>query len=120
MANLKSDLDQYLLQNETRKSYKISLPFSTPSFLSRTPPEDSPTSTSSAGSWLDEVQKEYFTLVSATTYFLLLFSGIKVTCLVSHLLMKHRLVIALALILRCPRDRVNNVPGLCTSQLSNY
>ncbi|XP_026333451.1 protein transport protein sft2 [Hyposmocoma kahamanoa] len=62
MASLKSDLDQYLLQNETRKSYKISLPFSTPGFLSRTPTEDTPTSSSSAGSWLDEVQKEYFTL----------------------------------------------------------
>lgn len=72
MASLKSDLDQYLLQNETRKNYKISLPFSTPSFLSRTPAEDSPSSSSSAGSWLDEVQKEYFTLVSVLTYFLLL------------------------------------------------
>lgn len=77
MASLKSDLDQYLLQNETRKSYKISLPFSTPSFLSRTPTEDTPTSSSSAGSWLDEVQKEYFTLVSTKTYFLLLFTGTK-------------------------------------------
>lgn len=76
MASLKSDLDQYLLQNETRKSYKISLPFSTPGFLSRTPAEDSPTSSSSAGTWLDEVQKEYFTLVSTVTYFLLLFTGI--------------------------------------------
>ncbi|CAG9122719.1 hypothetical protein JYU34_004015 [Plutella xylostella] len=61
MANLKSDLDQYLLQNETRRSYKISLPFSTPSFFSRSN-EETPTSTSSAGTWYDEVQKEYFTL----------------------------------------------------------
>lgn len=119
MANLKSDLDQYLLQNETRKSYKISLPFSTPSFLSRTPAEESPTSNSSAGSWLDEVQKEYFTLVSAITYLLLLFTGNKVPCFVSHLLIKYRLVISLVLILRCPRDRETYVPGLCTSQLRN-
>ncbi|KAI8420624.1 hypothetical protein MSG28_007868 [Choristoneura fumiferana] len=61
MANLKSDLDEYLLQNENRRSYKISLPFSTPSFLSRSN-EDTPTSSSSSGSWFEEVQKEYFTL----------------------------------------------------------
>lgn len=65
MANLKSDLDQYLLQNESRRSYKFSLPsFSTPAFLSR---EETPTSTTS--SWFEEVQKEYFTL-SRTQRFL--------------------------------------------------
>ncbi|XP_063391815.1 uncharacterized protein LOC134677307 [Cydia fagiglandana] len=61
MANLKSDLDEYLLQNENRRSYKISLPFSTPSFFSRSN-EETPTSSSSSGSWFQEVQKEYFTL----------------------------------------------------------
>ncbi|XP_050349680.1 uncharacterized protein LOC126773078 [Nymphalis io] len=61
MANLKSDLDQYLLQNESRRSYKISLPFSTPSFFSRSN-DETPTSTSSAGTWFENVQKEYFTL----------------------------------------------------------
>ncbi|XP_063632778.1 uncharacterized protein LOC134803884 [Cydia splendana] len=61
MANLKSDLDEYLLQNENRRSYKISLPFSTPSFFSRSN-EETPTSSSSNGSWFQEVQKEYFTL----------------------------------------------------------
>ncbi|XP_026498340.1 uncharacterized protein LOC113402338 [Vanessa tameamea] len=61
MANLKSDLDQYLLKNESRRSYKISLPFSTPSFFSRSN-DESPTSTSSTGTWFENVQKEYFTL----------------------------------------------------------
>ncbi|XP_063374513.1 uncharacterized protein LOC134662175 [Cydia amplana] len=61
MTNLKSDLDEYLLQNENRRSYKISLPFSTPSFFSRSN-EETPTSSSSNGSWFQEVQKEYFTL----------------------------------------------------------
>ncbi|XP_048000193.1 protein transport protein sft2 [Leguminivora glycinivorella] len=61
MANLKSDLDEYLLQNENRRSYKISLPFSTPSFFSRSN-EETPTSSSSNASWFQEVQKEYFTL----------------------------------------------------------
>ncbi|XP_049871115.1 uncharacterized protein LOC126370308 [Pectinophora gossypiella] len=61
MATLKSDLDQYLLQNENRRSYKISLPFSTPSFLSRNN-DETPSSTSSAGTWFEEVQKEYCTL----------------------------------------------------------
>ncbi|XP_063545082.1 uncharacterized protein LOC134753206 [Cydia strobilella] len=61
MANLKSDLDEYLLQNENRRSYKISLPFSTPSFFSRSN-EETPASSSSSGSWFQEVQKEYFTL----------------------------------------------------------
>lgn len=63
MANLKSDLDQYLLQSENRKS-KFSLPFSTPSFFSRSN-DETPTSTNSTNSsWFQEVQKEYFTLVS--------------------------------------------------------
>lgn len=70
MANLKSDLDEYLLQNENRRSYKISLPFSTPSFLSRNN-EETPTSSSSSGSWFEEVQKEYFTLVSRRPTYLL-------------------------------------------------
>ncbi|KPJ14250.1 Protein transport protein sft2 [Papilio machaon] len=62
MANLKSDLDDYLLQNESRRSYKFGLPsFSRPSFLSRSN-DDSPTSTSSTSTWFDNVQKEYFTL----------------------------------------------------------
>lgn len=119
MATLKSDLDQYLLQNETRKSYKISLPFSTPSFLSRAPAEDSPTSSSSAGGWLDEVQKEYFTLVSAIYFFCCLWV-FNIDCFVSHLLPKYRLVISLGLILRCPRDRENNVSGLYILQLRKY
>lgn len=67
MANLKSDLDEYLLQNESRRSYKISLPFSTPSFFSRN--NDETTSTSSTGTWFENVQKEYFTL-SRTQRFL--------------------------------------------------
>lgn len=62
MANLKSDLDEYLLQNETRRSYKISLPFSTPSFFSRSNDETPTSSNSSTGTWFDNVQKEYFTL----------------------------------------------------------
>ncbi|XP_013142367.1 PREDICTED: protein transport protein sft2 [Papilio polytes] len=62
MATLKSDLDDYLLQNESRRSYKFSLPsFSRPSFLSRSN-DESPTSTSSTSTWFDNVQKEYFTL----------------------------------------------------------
>lgn len=69
MANLKSDLDEYLLQNESRRSYKISLPFSTPSFFSRN--NDETTSTSSTGTWFENVQKEYFTLVSKTSLLLL-------------------------------------------------
>ncbi|XP_045449363.1 protein transport protein sft2 [Melitaea cinxia] len=68
MANLKSDLDEYLLQNESRRSYKISLPFSTPSFFSRNN-DETPTSTSSTGTWFENVQKEYFTL-SRTQRFL--------------------------------------------------
>ncbi|GBP93846.1 Protein transport protein SFT2 [Eumeta japonica] len=60
MANLKSDLDEYLLSNENRRGFKFSLPkFSTPSFLSRST-EETPSSTKSG--WFDEVQKEYFTL----------------------------------------------------------
>lgn len=70
MANLKSDLDEYLLQNESRRSYKISLPFSTPSFFSRNN-DETPTSTSSTGTWFENVQKEYFTLVSKTSLLLL-------------------------------------------------
>ncbi|XP_045767591.1 protein transport protein sft2 [Maniola jurtina] len=62
MANLKSDLDEYLLQNESRRSYKISLPFSTPSFFSRSNEETPTSSTSSTGTWFENVQKEYFTL----------------------------------------------------------
>ncbi|XP_013164062.1 PREDICTED: protein transport protein sft2 [Papilio xuthus] len=62
MATLKSDLDDYLLQNESRRSYKFGLPsFSRPSFLSRSN-DESPTSTSSTSTWFDNVQKEYFTL----------------------------------------------------------
>ncbi|CAK1579751.1 unnamed protein product [Parnassius mnemosyne] len=69
MANLKSDLDDYLLQNENRRSYKFGLPsFSTPSFLSRSN-DESPTSTSSTSTWFQSVQKEYFTL-SRTQRFL--------------------------------------------------
>ncbi|XP_075976030.1 uncharacterized protein LOC142976506 [Anticarsia gemmatalis] len=61
MANLKTDLDQYLLKNDNRRSYNFSLPsFSTPSFLSRST-EESP-STASNASWFENVQKEYFTL----------------------------------------------------------
>lgn len=63
MTNLKSDLDEYLLQNESRKSYKISLPFSTPTFFSRSN-EETPSSSSSNETWFQNVQKEYFTLVS--------------------------------------------------------
>lgn len=66
MANLKSDLDQYLLQNESRRSYKFSLPqFSTPSFFSRSTEETPTSTTSSTASWFENVQKEYFTLVSS-------------------------------------------------------
>ncbi|OWR48575.1 hypothetical protein KGM_202382 [Danaus plexippus plexippus] len=61
MATLKSDLDEYLLQNENRRSYKISLPFSTPSFFSRSN-DETPTSTSTTSTWFENVQKEYFTL----------------------------------------------------------
>lgn len=61
MATLKSDLDDYLLQNESRRSTRFTLPFSKPTFLSRSN-EETPTSTNS--SWFQEVQKEYFTLVS--------------------------------------------------------
>lgn len=60
MANLKSDLDEYLLQNDKSRSYKFSLPsFSTPSFMSRSS-EQTPSSTNE--SWFQEVQKEYCTL----------------------------------------------------------
>ncbi|CAH2085170.1 unnamed protein product [Euphydryas editha] len=68
MANLKSDLDEYLLQNESRRSYKISLPFSTPSFFSRSN-DETPSSSSSTATWFENVQKEYFTL-SRTQRFL--------------------------------------------------
>lgn len=67
MATLKSDLDEYLLQNENRRSYKISLPFSTPSFFSRSN-DETPTSTSTTSTWFENVQKEYFTLVSKSLY----------------------------------------------------
>lgn len=64
MANLKTDLDQYLLKNESRRSYNFSLPsFSAPSFMTRST-EESPTSTSSTATWFENVQKEYCTLVS--------------------------------------------------------
>lgn len=81
MANLKSDLDEYLLQNENRRSYKISLPFSTPSFFSRSNDETPTSSNSSTGTWFDNVQKEYFTLVSKilVSYLLLLFNYYNVT-----------------------------------------
>lgn len=69
MANLKSDLDQYLLQNESRRS-KFSLPqFSTPSFFSRSADETPTSTTSSTATWFENVQKEYFTL-SRTQRFL--------------------------------------------------
>ncbi|CAG4964347.1 unnamed protein product [Colias eurytheme] len=61
MANLKSDLDDYLLQNENRRSYKFNLPFSTSNFFTRSN-EETPTSTTTTSSWFEEVQKEYFTL----------------------------------------------------------
>ncbi|XP_022825745.1 protein transport protein sft2 [Spodoptera litura] len=62
MANLKTDLDQYLLKNESRRSYNFSLPsFSTPSFMTRST-EESPSTASSTASWFENVQKEYFTL----------------------------------------------------------
>ncbi|VVD03824.1 uncharacterized protein LOC126976028 [Leptidea sinapis] len=61
MANLKSDLDDYLLQNENRRSFKFGLPFSTPKFFSRND-DESPSSSNTTASWFEEVQKEYFTL----------------------------------------------------------
>ncbi|KAI5644571.1 got1/Sft2-like family domain-containing protein [Phthorimaea operculella] len=83
MGSLKSDLDQYLLQNETRKSYKISLPFSTPTFFSRSN-DETPSSSGSAGTWFEEVQKDYCTL-SRTQRFMgfgaCLFLGILCFCL---------------------------------------
>lgn len=69
MANLKTDLDQYLLKNETRRSYNFSLPsFSTPSFMSRSN-DETPSTTSTTASWFENVQKEYCTLVSVETAF---------------------------------------------------
>ncbi|XP_013196113.1 uncharacterized protein LOC106139252 [Amyelois transitella] len=60
MATLKNDLDEYLLQNDKSRSYKISLPsFSKPSFFTKSS-DATPSSTSS--SWFDEVQKDYCTL----------------------------------------------------------
>lgn len=59
--SLKSDLDDYLLQNESRRS-KFSLPFSTPSFLSRS--SETTPSSNNTPSWFEEVQKDYCTLVS--------------------------------------------------------
>ncbi|CAG9787024.1 unnamed protein product [Diatraea saccharalis] len=58
MTNLKSELDEYMLQKESRRSY-FSLPsISTPSFLSRStesPDDDTVT-------WFQQTQKDYFTL----------------------------------------------------------
>lgn len=62
MATLKTDLDEYLLQNDKSRSYKITLPtFSAPSFFSKNN-ESTPSSTNE--SWFEEVQKDYCTLVS--------------------------------------------------------
>ncbi|XP_041988921.1 protein transport protein sft2 [Aricia agestis] len=61
MTNLKSDLDQYLLQNESRRGYNFSLPFSTPSIFKRNN-DETPSSISTTSSWFENVQKEYFTL----------------------------------------------------------
>ncbi|XP_072949859.1 uncharacterized protein [Epargyreus clarus] len=59
MANLKSDLDEYLLQNDRRSKFSFSN--FTPSFLSRNR-DETPTSSHSNESWFENVQKEYFTL----------------------------------------------------------
>lgn len=53
MANLKDDLDQYMLMNEERKSPGFKLPFKVPSFgssSSSTPTVTTPTS----NSWLND------------------------------------------------------------------
>ncbi|KAL4703026.1 hypothetical protein ACJJTC_019244 [Scirpophaga incertulas] len=57
MANLKSELDEYMQQKESRRSY-FSLPtFSTPRFFSRNNEVDDETVT-----WFQQAQKDYCTL----------------------------------------------------------
>jgi hypothetical protein len=59
MANLKTELDEYMQQKEARRSY-FSLPrFSTPRFFSRDENPDDETVT-----WFQQAQKDYCTLVS--------------------------------------------------------
>lgn len=63
MANLKSELDEYMQQKDSRRNYKyFSLPtsFSIP-LISPQSSEDSPTE---SVSWVEQVQKDYCTLVS--------------------------------------------------------
>ncbi|XP_028166455.1 protein transport protein sft2 [Ostrinia furnacalis] len=61
MANLKSELDEYMLQKESRRGYFTLPSFSTPSFLSRSSEDSSPT-VSESSTWFQRVQNDYFTL----------------------------------------------------------
>lgn len=64
MANIKTELDEYMQQKDSRRNYKyFSLPssFSIPLINSSQNSEDSPTESIS---WAQQVQKDYCTLVS--------------------------------------------------------
>lgn len=70
MANLKSDLDDYLLQNDTaRRGFKITLPtISKPKWFSRSEDE----SPSSTNTWFSETQKEWCPALVSTFFRILL------------------------------------------------